>query len=197
MSLLATCYFLGQATGGLFTFPMPDRIGRWATHAIFGTVSLIAQVTLLQVPIYWVRLAAMPLLGSMMIKNSLAYIWGFEITHSRHKSFASSTINLVDFSNAAIAGCFFLFVSNNWYTLYSAWVGMSATAYLVLLCFCTESPKWLLMQGRTQEAIAALNYIAWFNGSANRIPPDTDFVEAEIGKRKKQKEKRGLNTLTS
>ena len=162
------------------TFPMPDRIGRWRTHAIFGTGSLIAQVTLLKVPIYWVRLPAMIMLGSMMIKNSLAYIWGFEITHSRHKSFASSTINLVDFSNAAIAGCFFLFVENDWYALYSIWVALSAAAYLTLLCFCTESPKWLLMQGRTKEAIDSLNYIAWFNGSVHRIPADTDFIEAPL-----------------
>ena len=196
MSLLATCYFLGQASGGLFTFPMPDRIGRWWTHATFGTVSLMAQVTLLQVPVYWVRLPAMMLLGSMMIKNSLAYIWGFELTHSRHKSFASSTINLVDFSNAAIAGCFFLFIKNDWYQLYSIWVCLSATAYLTLLCFCTESPKWLLMQGRTEEAIAALNYIAWFNGSPNRIATDTDFIEAEIGKAKKRKEKHGIRVKT-
>ena len=109
------------------------------------------------------------LLGSMMIKNSLAYIWGFELTHSKHKSFASSVINLVDFSNAAVAGSFFLWVDNDWYPLYSTWVSFSVLAYLLLLCFCIESPKWLLMQGKTEETIDVLNYIAWFNGSAHRI----------------------------
>ena len=174
---------------------MPDRIGRWKTHATFGTISLIAQVTLLSVPLYWVRLPAMVLLGSMMIKNSLAYIWGFELTHSKQKSFASSTINLVDFSNAAVAGCFFLFVDNDWYPLYSTWVGMSAAAYIALLLFCVESPKWLLMQGRTREAIDALNYIAWFNGSPNRISYDTVFVEAKLSRVRRRAP--ALQTLTS
>lgn len=182
VSMLATCYFLGQAAGGLLTFPMPDRIGRWKTHAIFGTGSLFAQLTLLLAPLYWVRLPAMALLGSMMIKNSLAYIWGFEITHSTHKSFASSVINLVDFSNAAVAGIFFLYVDRDWYPLYSTWVGMSVAAYLALLLFCVESPKWLLMQGNTRGAIKSLNYIAWFNGSAYRVPDGTTFVESALSR---------------
>lgn len=45
---------------------------------------------------------------------------------------------------------------------------------------CPDSPKWLLLQGRTKEAIDALNYIAWFNRSPNRISPDTMFIEAAI-----------------
>ena len=122
----------------------------------------------------------MMLLGSMMIKNSLAYIWGFEISHSSHKKISSSIINMFDFANAAVAGGFFLFVSNDWFELYLPWVGMSVCAYLVILLFCPESPKWLLMQGRTEEAIESLNYIAWFNGSGHRVPTGTEFVEGQL-----------------
>ena len=50
----------------------------------------------------------------------------------------------------------------------------------MVLAICPESPKWLLLQGRQKEAIRVLNYIAKFNCSPNRIPEDTEFIEAVL-----------------
>ena len=46
---------------------------------------------------------------------------------------------------------------------------------------CAESPKWLLLQGRREEAIKSLNFIAKVNRSPNRIPEDAMFVECAMG----------------
>ena len=51
---------------------------------------------------------------------------------------------------------------------------------MLITALCPESPKWLLLQGKTKEAIDVLNYIAWFNRSKNRIPTNAKFVEAMI-----------------
>lgn len=42
---------------------------------------------------------------------------------------------------------------------------------------CPESPRWLLYNGRVDEAIEAINYMAKFNGSSEKIPLDATFQE--------------------
>jgi hypothetical protein len=38
-----------------------------------------------------------------------------------------------------------------------------------------ESPRWLLLNNRREEAIKNFNFIAWFNGSDMRVPEDAIF----------------------
>ena len=40
-----------------------------------------------------------------------------------------------------------------------------------------ESPRWLFINkgNKSKEAINVLNYIAWFNGSQNRVPENAMF----------------------
>ena len=57
-------------------------------------------------------------------------------------------------------------------------MGSSVVALLIVLIFNLETPRWLLHNGRTREAIETLNYIAWFNGVSERIPEDSVFIEA-------------------
>jgi hypothetical protein len=52
----------------------------------------------------------------------------------------------------------------NLVSLYVCWLAF------IFACFCPESPKYLLNESRREEAIAALNYMAWINGSNHRIP---------------------------
>jgi len=52
------------------------------------------------------------------------------------------------------------------------------TAALVLTVIAMpESPRWLLLNGKKEQAIKNLNYIAWFNGTKHRIPETAQFVE--------------------
>ena len=124
-------------------------------------------------PLYWFKIFGFFLFGFSSLKNSLTYVYLFEFMHSNDKSFACSCINFADVSGAAIAGLFFLFVEKDWYPLYVGTVTVTTIAYMFVLIIYLESPKWLLHQGRTEEAIYVLNYIAWFNGVEYRIPTDT------------------------
>ena len=54
---------------------------------------------------------------------------------------------------------------------------MGAVALMTVVIAMPESPRWLLLNGKTKEAIANLNYIAWFNGSSERIPENAEFIE--------------------
>ena len=83
----------------------------------------------------------------------------------------------MDCSPATITGVFYLVFSRDWFTIYLINIIMSVSA-LVLAFICPESPRWLLYNGRTDEAIEAINYIAKFNGSSEKIPLDATFEES-------------------
>jgi hypothetical protein len=48
----------------LFLFSLPDKWGRWKTMAVFGTIHVLAQFTILLVPIYQVRMAGFAVMGA-------------------------------------------------------------------------------------------------------------------------------------
>ena len=141
-------------------------------------MSLLAQIVVTLVPVYWFKLVAYLVFGFTQMKSSLSYVYLFEFVHSRDKSFACSCINILDALSPAIAGGFFLFIALDVYPLYIGTVISSATAYLIILFFNLETPMWLLHNGKTKEAISVLNYIAWFNGVEYRVPNDAAFIEA-------------------
>ena len=45
------------------------------------------------------------------------------------------------------------------------------------MLICPESPRWLLVNGRSGEAISVLNHMAKINGASKLIPYDAQFVE--------------------
>ena len=75
---------------------------------------------------------------------------------------------------------YFMYVGNDWYPLILGYTILGVVSFILITFLCPESPKWLLLQGRTDEAIKSLNYIAWFNRSKERIPQNTKFVEAMV-----------------
>ena len=172
-NLLVVVYGVAYALGGLLFYRIPDKSGRLPSFRMFSTPNLISQLIVTFVPFYWGKMIGFVLFGLSSLKNSLSYVYLFEFMHSKDKSFACSAINFADVSGAAIAGTFWLFVKKDWFPLYVGIVAVSGLAYLYIMVLNLESPKWLLLQGRTKEAIAVLNYIAWFNGVDNRISMDT------------------------
>ena len=74
--------------------------------------------------------------------------------------------------------CFyFIFISKDWFPLIFTMTALATLAYLGIVFLLPESPIWLLKQGQVEDAIAAFNRIAKFNGSKNRIPDDAIFKE--------------------
>ena len=116
----------------------------------------------------------------MMAKNSLCFAWAFEFMLKGHKSTVCSMLNLFGYMITINCGLYFLFISRDWRPLLMTLFYISLTGYVLVTLICPESPKWLLFNGRSAEAIKSLNYIAWFNRSPNRIAEDTIFVEAAI-----------------
>lgn len=83
---------------------------------------------------------------------------------------------MVDAAPMAVVCLTYLFLTRNW-----IWVCLLSTllTYVAtfLALYCPESPRWHLVNGRTREAIIALNQIAEMNGAQERIPALAIFVE--------------------
>ena len=95
----------------------------------------------------------MGMLGVTMVKNSLCYVWLFEYLMKRHKSTACSFINLVDWSQPFLACWFFMSMKADWYPLFEGYTVVGVISFVLITVLCPESPKWLLLQGQTKEAI--------------------------------------------
>jgi len=177
---MASVYYVGFGVGGLVNFPVPDLIGRKKAMLIYGTVSLIAQLAMIFSGSYWIRLIAFGFFGGTCIKNAISYVWMMELVESKHKSTALAMINAFD-EFSPFVFCFYIkYINKDWFPLVSAMTFISVVAFLITITLLPESPKLLLLQGRTDEAIKALNKLAWLNCAKNRIPTDAIFVESLV-----------------
>ena len=107
----------------------------------------------------------------------MSYVWLSECTSKEYKSRAFTAINIFDAFPMVVTCFYFMFISKNWVHLSLFFCILSYVA-LIIAFICPESPRWLLVSGRSREAIHELNNI----GRMNRIPgplipADTLFVE--------------------
>ena len=131
-------------------------------------------------PTYYGKLVGYMLYACGNTKNSISFVWIFELVENKYKSACCSTVNTVDTLTMVVMGFYILFVSRNWFPIELAYFCVSLVNYICMLLFMPESPKWLLINGHTDRAIAEFNYIAKVNGSSNRIPETAQFIEAAL-----------------
>ena len=107
----------------------------------------------------------------------MSYVWLSECTSKEYKSRAFTAINVVDALPMVITCFYFLFISKNWVHL-SLFFCLLCWVALIVAFICPESPRWLLVSGRSVDAINELNKMGRMNRvSCPLIPLDTLFVE--------------------
>jgi hypothetical protein len=146
--------------------------------ALFGSTHIFGQWLMLLWPNYWARMAGFALIGFSQLKNNVSYTWLFESVESRHKSSACSVLNAFDTLTMAITCFYFLAISRNWFWLYFTMTVLATFSFMLTMAIVPESPKWLLINGRREDAIKALNWIGKINGSKTPISDDAVFVES-------------------
>ena len=175
VGFMITAYYMGFTLGGL-CFTLPDIYGR-KKSLIFGLLlATISQTVMLLSHNYWVRYAMFGLSGLSQIKNSVSYVWLSESTSSPYKARTFTAINIFDALPMVVTCLYFQYVSKNWMHLSFLFCVVSYIA-LIAAFFCPESPRWLLINGESEQAIKALNQFSRLNGSVTKIPTDAVFVE--------------------
>lgn len=179
INLIEMAYLIAYGCVGLFVFPLPDRWGCRKTMAVFGTMHVCAQLCCLLIPIYFVRLVCLAVLGGCALKNATSYAWLFGLIMSKDISVVCGFLNAWDLSTITVMVCYFLFISKNWVWLFFPMTALGLASHCFMMVFSPESPKWLLAKGKREEAIAAFNTIARWNRSPNFLPKDATFDEIQ------------------
>jgi len=134
--------------------------------------------------------------GVSMNKNSIVYTWLFESIETCHKSSALTALNMYDSSTMVLLGVYALFISRNWQGLVLTMYALTFVAFIVIYLVLPESPKYLLIHGRINEAHESLKAIAKLNGVEYTIPPDAVFIEQALAGHLPVDHKEDINNIS-
>ena len=160
---MVTMYFAGYGLGA-FTKSWPDTMGRKWSSIVGLALSLVCETLMLCTPNYYVRTAGFFGMGLSQVKNVSAPLWLSECVgqDKKDKTVAYTIVSTIDGLPIFVMYLYIMIGGKNWFylNLVIVLIGYSALAVLFL---CPESPEWLLMEGRREDAISAFNSIAWWN----------------------------------
>ncbi|XP_063045864.1 organic cation/carnitine transporter 2-like [Engraulis encrasicolus] len=166
-----TVFFFGMLVGSFCSGIFSDRYGRKITFFSAKTLQTLLSL-LLAFSISWEMFCVVYFVfGVMCASASSCFVLGSELLiKSARETFGILGICLTYATGYAILPLFAYFI-RDWRTLQ---IGLSLIGflYLPLFWFIPESPRWLITQGRLQEAEAIIRAAAKRNGIT---PPENIF----------------------
>ncbi|XP_063045679.1 organic cation/carnitine transporter 2-like [Engraulis encrasicolus] len=166
----------GLLVGSLFSGILSDRYGRRIIFFSSKAVKTICYTALAMSQSWEMFCALYFIIGVMDISSyCTAFILGSELLiKSTRETFGILGVGLSYATGYAVLPLFAFFI-RDWRTLQ---IGLSLVGYLYipLWWFIPESPRWLITQGRSQEAEAIIRAAAKRNG----ITPPEDIFQTEF-----------------
>ncbi|TKS83082.1 Solute carrier family 22 member 5 High-affinity sodium-dependent carnitine cotransporter [Collichthys lucidus] len=156
----STLYFLGVLVGSFFTGQLSDRYGR--KPVFFTTMAAQTIFTFVQVfsPSWTVFSILLFFSGLGQIGNYLsAFVLGTETLTGNVRVLFSSLGVCLCFAIGYMVLPLLAYFLRDWKSLLLA-VALPGLLYIPLWWFITESPRWLLSQGRVEEAEAIVRNAA-------------------------------------
>ena len=99
----------------------------------------------------------------------------FELVDDESKSLCATIINSNDILTFGYIGLTLMFLTPNLQGLVEVMFMVHTVLVLIYILLAPESPRWLLINNKREEAISVLNYIGRFNCSKNRIDERAEF----------------------
>ena len=141
---MVSARYVAFGIAGILFNSVPDRWGRRKSLLVAATVNTLAQLLLITVPIYEVRFFCHILMGLVMLKQSVPFVWSSELMPPKNSAITAVTLTGFDASTLLISCVYYFMVSREWLPLMLGTTIMSAIALVITYICIPESPKWLL-----------------------------------------------------
>ncbi|XP_034406597.1 solute carrier family 22 member 5-like isoform X2 [Cyclopterus lumpus] len=163
LTFISTVFFVGVLLGSFFSGQLSDRFGR--KPVLFLTMGVQMVFTFIQVfSTSWIMFTVLLFINGLgQISNFVAaLVLGTEILTGHVRVLYSSMGACLSFTLGymMLPGCAYLL--RDWTSLLLA-LSLPCLAYLPLWWFIPESPRWLLSQGRVEEAESIVRKAAKWN----------------------------------
>ncbi|KAI1902939.1 hypothetical protein AGOR_G00021460 [Albula goreensis] len=176
--LTSSMFFVGVLMGSFISGQLSDRFGR--KIILFATMAVQTLFTFIQVfSTSWVMFCALFfVVGMGQISNYVAaFVLGTEILSPSIRIVFSTLGVCIFFAFGYMMLPLIALFIRDWRILLLA-LSLPGVLYFPLWRFVPESPRWLLCQGRVEEAAAILRDAARRNGVT---PPEVIFQPVEVG----------------
>ncbi|XP_072368582.1 organic cation/carnitine transporter 2-like isoform X5 [Scyliorhinus torazame] len=172
-----SAFFIGVLIGSIISGQLSDRFGR--KIVLFGTLAVQTGFGMLQVfsPNWEIFCILNFLIGLGQISNYVAaFILGLELLGKSIRITYSTLGVCCSYASGYMFLPLVAYFIRNWQFLLFT-LSLIGLLYIPLWWFIPESPRWLMLNGRVQEAEAILRYIAKKNGMT---PPAVLFNDLEL-----------------
>ena len=175
-SSIGSFYFIGYGVGVVFFF-VPDQFDRKGTMKWFIPLFTYgAYLSTFSKNLSDISLGLF-IMGLFHHKSNLTFTHGIELVSDKYTKLVTTIPNSWDVSIFMQMGLFYKYYSRDAQLFLNISFVVGILNSILYILFIPESPKWLFMKkgSNSQEAIEALNYIAWFNSSNFTVPKDAYF----------------------
>uniref|UniRef100_A0A3Q3MM32 Solute carrier family 22 member 5-like n=1 Tax=Labrus bergylta TaxID=56723 RepID=A0A3Q3MM32_9LABR len=159
----STVFFIGVVFGSFFSGQLADRFGR--KPVLFATMAVQTAFTFIQVfSVSWTMFTILLFMNGLgQMSNFVgALVLGAETLTGNVRVLYSSLGTCLGFAIGYMMLPLFAYFLRDWKSLLLA-LSVPSMIYLPLWWFIPESPRWLLSQGRVEEAEAILRKAARWN----------------------------------
>ncbi|XP_041658014.1 solute carrier family 22 member 5-like [Cheilinus undulatus] len=159
----STVFFIGVLLGSFFSGQLADRCGR--KPVLFATMAVQTLFTFIQIfSVSWTMFTVLLFFNGLgQMSNFIgALVLGAETLIGNVRVLYSSLGTCLGFAIGYMMLPLFAYFLRDWKSLLVA-LTVPSLAYLPLWWFIPESPRWLLSQGRVEEAEAIVKRAARWN----------------------------------
>lgn len=170
---LQSAYMGGMILGAVVNGFLADQFGRWTVLAIATTIYSVVALGSAWLPSMGTLLAARFLSGIMHPTFMASYILVAEITEMKRRS----TMTMLTGSGWSLGTTLYglwAYLERDWRWL-QTYTALFCLIFLPGLLFLKESPRWLVVMGRHQEALSILQGAAKMNGA--KLPPTDKMLK--------------------